>query len=223
MTLIASPGTPSVRQVLVHGRLREALTGRVPTDTTISVHWEQGAKGGALDLTLVMKPGGFFAFHGDPVLDLPDFSGGGDVTLRICLERADCPPVEAPLNVPEAQLVPVNTALTIDGLSVSVFKVPGAPFEISPLVPPRPFALEGYLIRDFDPDVPAAGVKVSVPGALPATSDGNGWFYIPTVPPGETVTATFTDGDADPADHTFQPDLADAKTTLTLSLPLARS
>lgn len=227
MTLIASPGTPSLRQVLIQGQVREAVTGRVLSDGIITVHFQQGTKSGTLDLTLVQKPGGYFAFHCDPSRDLPDFSGGGEVTLRVRLEWPDRHPVEMSIPVPEAQIVPAKTWLDIDGTSISALKVPGAPFEVRPLAPSRPFALEGYLIRDFDPEVPAIGVTVSVPGAVPVTSDVTGRFFIPAIPPAETVTATFSepsDQDEPPSvEHTFQPDPDRLKTTLTLSLPLASS
>ena len=220
MTLTLSPIAPALRQVLIFGRVREAITGRALNDGVLSAHYVQGPRNGDLDLTLEIKPGGWFAFQGDPARNVPDFSGGGDVTLSVRIAYADRPPVEATLTRPEAELQISATPVTVDGDILTVQSVSGAPFEINLVVPVRPVALEGVLIRDFDPEVPAVGVTVTTPGVPPVVTDLAGRFFIPALPAAETVVLSFDDGGT-LADHSFQPDFADAKNTLSLSLPLA--
>ena len=220
MTLTLSPSGPALRQVLIFGRVREEITGRALNDGQLSARYTQGPRDGDLHLALATKPGGWFAFHGEPSQAVPDFEGGGDVTLTVRVVCAGRPPVEASVTRPEAELQISTSPVTVDGDVLTIQSVSGAPFEINLVVPVRPVALEGVLIRDFDPEIPAAGVTITTPGVQPVVSDATGRFFIPALPAAETVTLTFDDG-GDVADHSFKPDFADAKNTLSLSLPIA--
>lgn len=220
MMMLLSPSGPATRQALISGRIREAVTGRAVDGCTIQATYAQGPRTGVFTATTATKPGGWFVLHADPSRDVPDFSGGGDVTLTVRIDCPDRTPAEASLVRPEADLLVVDRTVTINGTAQSILAVSGAPFEISPLLALPPVALEGTLIRDFDPESPASGVTVTAAPAAPVISDAAGRFFIPALPPAETVTLALEDG-ASLVDHSFRPDYSRRKNTLTLSLPIA--
>jgi hypothetical protein len=206
MTILSpAPQVPS-RQVIVKGRAFERFTN-IGLDVTAAVlSFGFGTISGRIPASPVFKPGGFFALHLDPTHPLPDVSGAGTVTLSLALVLRDGSSETLTLDMAEADLARATRDIEIDGVTLPVRHIVGAPFEMIAARDPAPVRLLGQVLLDGDPTTPASGLGVTI-AALPAstTTDINGRFRIDALPVAETVSIAFSDG-TDTVTVSYRPD-----------------
>jgi hypothetical protein len=219
MPVLRIPGeSVGLRQNLVAGRFSEAITERPIETFTASLSYAQNGVEGSFATRLLRKPGGYFALHHTPDRETPSLNGADPVTLVLALLRPDQPPLQLARDVPGSDLAIVGDQIGIGNQRKNVARLAGAPFTFVATVPPAPVMLNGLVLFDGDPEVPATAIAVRA-GALPAvTTDPTGRFRIPALPVAETVTLTFDDGTTQ-TERLIRPDYAAAQMTTTFSIP----
>lgn len=211
-----------LRQVLGSGRLSERITNRGFEDFDATMRFEHAGGSGSLPIRLHRKPGGYFALQLAPDREMPDFSEFGTVTLTVRFEIPGKTPEDVTMRPAGTALAFVERTLSVGGQSVTASAISGAPFDFSLVLPPKPVALAGTILRNNDPADPVIGATVSALPALPASTDDLGRFRIPALPVLEKLTLSIDDG-GNVTEVTFRPDFTKPENLLTLSLPLARS
>lgn len=189
--------TVPLRQVLVRGRIADQVTGRGLRPAAVLLAFRQAARTGVLPCALTVAADGWYALHLAPAVQLPVLPSAGTVTLTARITVTGREPVEVSRDVAGADLAVVDVPVEIDGAECVVTRVTRAPFELSAVLAPPPVALDGIVLRDHDPDRPAAGVTVRVEGAgTGVTTDAGGRFFLSPLPAAAGVLLHLTDGAA---------------------------
>lgn len=186
----------STRQVLAQGRCYEKITHRPIMDFAAVLSYRHSGGEGTYHTALALRSAGYFALHLDPSSTLPDLPDHADITLTLTLMHALFPPVTAQINVPSAALAVVEKKFSENDQAFKVPWIAGAPFIFDMAIAPTPILLDGLLLRNNDPDDPAAGVAVSIEGFAGyevQDTDSEGRFRITALPISETVTLQFSD------------------------------
>lgn len=216
MTVFA-PTSLSVRQVLVHGRVSEAVTHRVFDDFTVALSYANAAGQGALAVRLQRKSGGYYALHLDPVRDMPDLSQDGAVTLALTITLAGRAPLVLQKDIPAAEFARAAKPVAIGAQILDAHVLVGAPFVFDFILPARPVGLRGIVLENHDPEAPLAGIKIRAGDAPQVISGANGRFAIDALPVTEIVSIELEGaGPVETVD--FRPDYEIPVNTITLSL-----
>lgn len=196
MILLADPTVP-LRQVLVRGRIADQVTGRGLRPSAVLLSFRHAAGAGVLPGALTLAADGWYALHLVPAAQMPDLSAAGTVTFTARITVTGREPVEVSRDVAGGDLAVVDVPVEIDGADRVVARVTGAPLELSAVLAPPPVALDGIVLRDHDPERPAAGVTVRVEGAgADETTDAGGRFFLSPLPVAASVLLHLTDGAA---------------------------
>jgi hypothetical protein len=185
--------TIETRASLATGRFFEQITQRSFTSFHAALDYSYAGGDGTFVTSLSTKPGGYFTLHLHAIRDLPELSGAGPVTLTLRLEREGRPNVAVTRDIDGADLVLVETLVTLGGHQVRGVSIAAAPFHFSVGVPPDPVRLEGLVLYDHDLEAPAAGVTVSAAPAAPVVTGSDGRFTIPALPVVPSLPLTFDD------------------------------
>jgi hypothetical protein len=210
----------SIRQAFGTGQLTEEITGRAFDNFGVTVSYSHAGGSGLLPLTLQKKPGGFFALQFQPERAMPDFSAQTDVSLIATIAIQGKAPFDVAQTVTSTDLALTETASSVGGTPVTYRRVIGAPFDFSAQVAPRAVALQGIVLRDYDPADPISNVTVTTTPAAPGgavISDADGIFFIPALPVVEAIDLDLDEGGT-PTSVPFRPDYARPVNILTLSL-----
>jgi hypothetical protein len=211
--------TVPLRQVLVRGRIADQVTGRGLRPSAVQLTFRHAAGTGPLPGALTLAADGWYALHLAPAAQLPDLSAAGPVTLTARITVAGRVPVEVSRDVAGADLAVTEVPVEVDGAERRVTRVAGAPFELSAVLAPRPVALDGIVLRDHDPERPAAGVTVRLDGAgAGETTDAGGRFFLSPLPAALSVLLHLTDGAATSTARVVV-DHSRPVCTVTLSVP----
>lgn len=216
MTVFA-PTPLTSRQVIVRGRVSQAVTQATPAVVAASLSYAHGPGGGPLPVSLETKPGGYFALHLDVARQMPDLSNDGPVTLELTLAVKGHDALKTSATFPSARFARVERPVMVAGQTLVSHAVAGAPFVLDLSVPAKAVGLRGIIIKDHDPEVPLAGVKVSA-GTTQVLTAANGRFAIAALPVAETVEIQL-EGAGPPITVPFRPDYEIPVNTITLSLP----
>lgn len=216
MTVFASPSL-SARQILVQGKVSEAVTGRRFTDFKAVLSFSNGAGQGILPVTLQTKPGGHYALHLEPVRDLRDLSKNGPVTLMLTVTVAGRDPLVQAKNIPAAKFALVSKPVKIGTQMLDSRVLAGAPFVMDFIFSAAPVGLRGTVLNKNDPDAPLAGVKVRAGTAPQVLTAANGRFVVTALPVTETVEIEL-EGAGPVETVVFRPDYDIPVNTITLSL-----
>jgi hypothetical protein len=199
---------PVVREALVTGRVRDALTG-VGLGAELALAWRVGASAAfrPVPARLARRGDGRFAYHADPAR-LPAIDPAATVALRLTTTVAGREPVEATRTTSGAAwaLTPKTAPTSGGAVSWDGLAAPVAAFDVA--VVPRAVALEGRVLRDHDPTTPAAGAVLAIvdpPEPLTATADAAGFFRLAALPTAALVTLRITHG-GDARDVAYRPD-----------------
>jgi len=216
MTVFA-PTSLSARQVLVRGRVSEAVTNRVFDDFTVAASYANAAGEGVLPVGLQRKSGGYYALHLDPIRDMPDLSQDGAVTLTITLTPAGRTPLVLTKDIPAAEFARVARPVAIGAQMLQAHVLAGAPFLFDFILPARPVGLRGIVLENHDPEAPLAGVKIRAGDAPEVVTGANGRFAIDALPVTDIVSIELEGaGPVETVD--FRPDYEIPVNTITLSL-----
>lgn len=214
--LLADTRLPS-RQVLIRGRVGEAITGRSYEDFHVLIEAEQGPTTCALPVTVANKPGGWYVAHLGPRGTWPVFAEGVEVTLRVTITLAGREPQVLSEAVEPSALQLATVDRSLGEQEVTTTRIAGAPFTFDLTVDPLPVSLKGMVIRNHDPADPLAGVTVTADASPPVQTDARGQFFIPALPVAEAITLALTGG-GDPTNVNLIPDYARRVNTVTISL-----
>lgn len=217
MSVILASTRAMARQVLIRGRVGEAITGRGFDGFSVRVRAEQGAVTCALPFVTALKPGGWYAAHLNPGAVWPEFDPGPDVTLRVEITIPGRSPVTQSRAFSPALVALTDAVLTIGGQPVMARLVSGAPFVFDVTLDPPAVALQGTVLRGNDPADPITGATVTAAPTPGVVTDANGQFFIPTLPVAETVTLALSEG-GPAVTIPFTPDYARRVNRVTLSL-----
>jgi hypothetical protein len=207
-----------LRQILATGRLSERVTGRSLAANSATLSAKQGA-GPVLGIAarFAARGEGYFAFNVIPMRDVPALSGGGAVTLRAEFKVDGRPVLVTEATVSLADLALEDASRTIDGQTVVLKRVKGAPFDLSAQIDPPAAALQGIVLHANDPAQPVAGVTVEA-GPASTVTDNDGRFFLTPLPLQAVVTLKLTKN-ASTASESFQIDYDRPVNIVTLSLP----
>lgn len=217
MSVILASTRLMARQVLIRGRVGEAITGRGFDDFSVRVSAEQGAVTCVLPFVTSVKPGGWYAAHLNPGAVWPAFDPAPDVTLRVEIAIPGRGAVTQSRSFSPGLMALTDAALTVGGQAVTAGLVSGAPFVFDVTLDPPAVALQGTVLRANDPADPIAGASVTAAPAPGVVTDANGQFFIPGLPVAETVTLALSDG-GPVVNNPFTPDYARRVNRVTLSL-----
>lgn len=217
MSVLLASSSLAPRQLLLRGRVSEAITGRGLAPSEIRVEAEQGAVRAALPVTITHKPGGWYGAHLVPRGVWPVFAPAPDVTLWVTFTLPGRAPSLLSQTVSASALDLTSVALSLAGQPVHADRISGAPFDFSLSLDPLPVALAGTVIRDHDPSDPIAGVTLTAAPAAPVLSDAQGQFFIPALPVLEQVQIGLSTG-GPVTNVTLTPDYARRVNMATLSL-----
>lgn len=217
MTVFA-PTPLTSRQVIVRGRVSQAVTQGTPAVVGASLSYAHGPGGGPLPVSLETKPGGYFALHLDVARQMPDLSNDGPVRLELTLAVEGHDPLTTSATFPAARFARIERPVTIAGQTLVSHAVAGAPFVLDLLVPATPVGLRGIVIKDHDPEAPLPGVKVRAGAAPEVLTAANGRFTIAALPVVETMDIQLQ-GAGPAVTVPFRPDYEIPVNTITLSLP----
>ena len=216
MTVFAS--TPlSLRQVLVRGKVREAITDRVFDDFTAALSFIHAAGQGKLPVRLQRQPGGYYALHLDPIRDMPDLSQDGVVALQLTIAIPGHAPLVLSQDIAAADFQRVVKPVKIGTQMLDTRVLAGAPFLFDVTVAAKPVGLRGIVLEKHDPDVPLADVKIRAGTAPQVVTAADGRFSIPDLPVTETVSIE-VEGTGSSEIVIFRPNYAIPVNTITLSL-----
>ncbi len=216
MTVFA-PSPVSTRQVLVRGRVSEAVTGRVFTDFAAMLSFSTATGQGSIPAKLQIKSGGFYSMHLEPSRDMSDLSKGGPVTLKLDITVPGRPPLSQSKVIPSAKFTLISKPVKIGNQTLTSRALSGAPFVFDFTVPAKPVGLRGIVLKKHDPDAPLAGVKIRAGTAPEVLSAANGRFVINALPVVETVSIKL-EGTGPIETVVFRPDYDIPVNTITLSL-----
>jgi len=220
---LLSLDAPALRQALVTGRFTDRVTGRGIEILDVRLEYQlpgPDTEFKPLQARLQRSRGGYFAFHLDPGREMPRFEGVSQISLRVTWLAPGREAVSQTVQVDAADLAIVTEQVDIDGQTAQIEKVAGAPFDFSASVDPAPVALAGHVLRDHDPDAPAAGASIEVidpTSTATATADAVGWFRVDALPVAAQVTLRVTDG-ANAAEHVIRPDFSTPVNETVLSV-----
>lgn len=205
-------------QVIVMGRLREEITDRGLEGFSASLSFAHaGLPSLPLPARLNLGREGYFAFHMVPAQEMPPFPSDATVTLVVDFEPAGHAAVSVSQEIAGADLALVDRPVSVDDQGLSVRVIAGAPFDFSASIPPEPVALQGTVLRDFDPTTPAENVIIRADAEPAVTTDAAGRFFIPRLPITAAATLTLTDQGA-ATTETYRPDFSQPVNKVTLSL-----
>ncbi len=216
MTVFA-PSPLSVRQVLVRGKVSEAVTARVFGDFAAKLSFTTATGQGVLPATLLIKPGGHYALQLDPSRDMPDLSKGGPVTLKLEVTIPGRTPLVQSKVIPAAKFALAVKPVKIGTQTLNSRVLSGAPFVFDFKLPAKPVGLRGIVLKKHDPDAPLAGVKIRAGTAPQVLTAANGRFAINALPVTETVSIQL-EGTGPIETVVFRPDYDLPVNTITLSL-----
>lgn len=220
---LLSLDTPALRQALVTGRFTDRVTARGIETFDARLEYQLPGPDTAfepLPARLQRSRGGYFAFHLDPGREMPRFEGATQVSLRVTWLAPGREVISQTVQIDAADLGVVPEEVVLDGRTARIEKVAGAPFDFSESVDPAPVALAGHVLRDHDPDTPAAGATIEVTDPTStaiATADAAGWFRIDALPVAAQVTLRVTDG-ANTAETVIRPDFGTPVNETVLSV-----
>ncbi|MGV8937568.1 MAG: hypothetical protein ACOH2J_10625 [Allorhizobium sp.] len=216
MTVFA-PTSLGVRQMLVRGKVSQAVTGRVFDDFTIGLSYTNAAGQGKLPVGLQRKSGGYYALHLDPIRAMPDLSQDGAVTLILSVTLPGRAPLVVQKTIGASEFARVAKPVTIGQQTLVAFVLAGAPLVFDVVLPASPVGLRGIVLEKHDPEAPLAGVKIRAGNAPEVISGANGRFAIDALPVTETVSIELEGaGPVETVD--FRPDYEIPVNTITLSL-----
>lgn len=216
MTVFASSPL-SCRQVLVRGRVNEAVTGKVFNDFAATLSFSTGTGQGTLPATILVKSGGHYALQLDPSRAMPDLSKGGPVTLKLEIIIPGRPPLVQSKIIPAADFAFVSKPVKVGSQTLAAKVISGAPFVFDFTLPATPVGLRGIVLKKHDSDTPLAGVKIRAGAAPQVLSAANGRFAITALPVTETVSIQM-EGTGPIETFVFRPDYDIPVNTITLSL-----
>lgn len=209
MTALESLSAAGTVQVLLGGRVSNAVTGRGVDSPALTLSFDPDGSGSfvALPARLARRADGWFAWYLAPE-HMPGASGP-DAALRIEASAAGHSAALATLAIDPAELTLLSETRTLGGRPVTLTRIQGAPFRLDVALDPLPVALEGHVHAAGDPEQPADGAIVEIvapPGATTAT-DAAGDFRLAALPVAEEITLRITHG-GDTADRIFRPDFS---------------
>ena len=223
--LVLAETTLSIRQAFGTGQLTEEITGQPFENFDVTMTYSHVGGSGPLPVTLLKKPGGFFALQFPPARAMPDFSAQTDVTLTVTIAIQGRAPFDVSQTVSATALALTDTVSKVGGSPITYRRINGAPFDFSAQVAPHPVALQGIILRDHDPANPISNVTVTTTPIGPnsaVTSDADGIFFIPALPVAEAITLDLEEGGTQ-IGIPFRPDFAKPVNRLILSLPTPNS
>jgi hypothetical protein len=210
-------GVVGTRQVLARGRVADALSGRGLPRPEVTLRFRHSGGSGVLPTTLALRADGWFALHVSPA-DVPDLGGSGPITVTARITVAGREPVELERVVDGARFARTTIAVDVLGTTSSAEVLAGPPLDLVVAIPPRPVALQGVVLRDHDPERPAAGVQVRADDGPDVTTDAAGRFVLAELPVAETVTLTVAENGQE-SSTPFRPDHSRPINTVTLTRP----
>ncbi|MGD9749797.1 MAG: hypothetical protein AB7W59_02260 [Acidimicrobiia bacterium] len=208
----------ALRQVLVSGRVSEAITGRALAGFTAQLDVVGDGWARSLPVDATLKAQGWYALScsgpsGHLILPPED-----EVELRLSITLPDGRRGRAGVTSTGAELTPVRQPVTIAGEIHDLLVVPAAPIRLDCSIPPAPIALSGQVIIDNDPRATVAGATISI-GELTTTSDASGSFQLGPIPL-EAVLVVQIIADAASVEATFRPDFTNRNNTAVFSVDL---
>jgi hypothetical protein len=209
MSMLESLSAAETRQVLLSGRVSNAVTGRGVDAPALTLTFDPDGSGSFVGLParLVRRQDGWFAYHLAPA-EMPAATGT-DPALRLEANATGHAAAQAVLVVAPAALALVNEARTLGGRPVTLTRLDGAPFRLDVALEPLPVALEGHVHAAGDPEQPVDGATVEIVAPLGASTatDTAGDFRIAALPVAAEITLRITSG-GNPADRIFRPDFS---------------
>ncbi|HEX8309321.1 MAG TPA: hypothetical protein VF645_12975 [Allosphingosinicella sp.] len=207
MSALKGLSAAALTQVLVSGRVSDAMSGRGLDGAAPILDFDPSGSGGFVSLParLTRHGDGWFAFHLAPGA-MPQPSGPTP-TLRLAASAARHVDGLATVAVPPADLALASEEQTIAAHDVTIVRIAGAPFRIALTLDPLPVALAGHVFIDGDSDQPAAGadVEIVVPPGASTTTGADGGFGLLTLPVAAEVTVKVTHG-GEVRNHVVRPD-----------------
>lgn len=218
MSVVFASVRPGQRQVLAQGRLSERLTGRGLAGFDARLDYAHAGGRGRFPAVLAVRSGGWFALHLDPSRDMPALAGAGPVRLTLHVMRPGTPPHDVVLDVDGAGLAVTETEQIVAGQAMRVARIADAPFEFDIAFDPAPVLLDGLVLFDGDPEMPAAGVTVTIATLPDRVTDAGGRFRVPALPLAQEITLSFELGGT-PAHHSLRPAWGAGTMTRTFPIP----
>lgn len=206
---LASLSDPGGRQLLVTGRIADAVSGRGIDDAALSLAYDAAGSGAFRPLRAVLarRADGWFAFHLAPRHLPPPI--GAFPALRLAVEAARHTGAVRTIAAPPADLAIAEETRMVLGHPVSFARIAGAPFRQSVALDPRPVALEVTVLVAGDPADPAIGATVemlTLPGGS-ALTDASGSASFAALPVVAAATFRVTRGGT-VSQHVVRPDFA---------------
>lgn len=226
MTRLADPKL-SPPQALACGRVFDSISGEGVDDFEATLAYaHSGGSGsppvsGGFPLLLGHRADGWFVLSLRNPAQMPDLSTAPMVTLTLRVAVPAREPVEVTRDVPGDRLAVVTATLEVGDATVTAPAIPDAPWSFDVPLDPRPVALAGIVLREHDPEAPAAGVSVGVSGtSTVVVTDTGGRFFVPDLPVQVTVTLTLDEGAGPQQTRLVRLDYDQPVNLVTLSLPL---
>lgn len=187
---------PGGRQLLVTGRVADAISGRGVADATIMLAYDAAGAGlfQALPAQLARRDDGWFGFHIAP-RQLPPPTGDAPV-LRLSVSAQRYTGAQLPITPTPAELALASTDRSIFGHPIEIQRIAGAPFRCSIALMPQAVALEVMVLIAGDPATPAVGATVEMltPPGAEMISDASGSCRFAPLPVAATVAFRVTRG-----------------------------
>ena len=178
---IRSPSDPGGRQLLVTGRIADAISDR-GIAAEIALEYDAAGTGGfrPLPARLAHRADGWFGFHLAP-RHLPPPTGD-DPALRLTISAPGHLGAVHTIILAPLELALEETTRAIAGHQVTLQRIVGAPFRQSAALQPRAVALDVTVLEAGDPASPVAGATVemlTLPGGSHVTGADGGCRFSP--------------------------------------------
>ena len=172
---------PGGRQLLVTGRVADAISGR-GIAAEIALDYDAAGDGGfrPLPAELARRADGWFAFHLAP-RHLPPPTGAAPA-LRLTITAPGHAGAVRTIAVAPVELALEEATRTVAGHPVTLQRIVGAPFRQSAQLSPHAVALDVVVLEAADPASPIAGATVemlTLPGGSQVTGSDGGCRFSP--------------------------------------------
>lgn len=206
----------AMMQVLVKGRVSEALTMRPMTGFTPRLEIVLNGRRRELKVAATMKPMGYFALVVSGTVTDLGFENDDNVVLRLTISLADGRQECVETTLKGKDLTPCPKRFTICGTEQELLVIPAAPVRMDCNLKPLPVNLVGTVIKDHDPGKPVEAATVSHE-ALSTTTDAHGWFRLGPLPLKDRINLEIKKG-LTSSQVTFYPDYGLRENCVMLSI-----
>lgn len=187
-SVIASGG------LIVRGRVSDALTNEGVPHARLTLEMRQAGVWSDIPFAIRQKAGGWFGVGAS----MPEIAArlrlGVGTKLRLNAVAQGYDDAKVDLNVNWRNFSRFTQHEAVGGVDFEYEIIKGAPFDLSLSLLRKPVKLAGMVLRDFDPNTPAAGVRVTLSGGATVTTDPAGRFQFNTPPVAQSLNVSARDG-----------------------------